>query len=377
MELTEFSSLDRNCVDYFRIMIGEKEENLPEVRQLLSESFKSAYENDALIYVDKSGKTTTNPDDAILAVFFSGYENKYGEEIWARFETHRYIQTPKWWGIFFEEKSRLMKRLNPDSFLIGKMFFNVFSDGNDFLRRLGGDAIPEKWQYASYTSGIVNPILKSYLENTLDRLEYEGKLILENNKMIFNTGLISRFYKEIYVICDVDAEADSSFPSFTNPRYCFETDDLFRDNFHEKPLMATFFKEFDEVVFDSNLEIDLQDAHIFIDNKNRVGESLRSIGLLDESMIQMLFEKGVDNARVLARRNYKLVIPQYWRKTRSIQFLMPIYLSKEFTRPNAALVLERRNNRYKGTTVLTLDMAYQNARLIATPDSFWLDPKNI
>lgn len=58
-----------------------------------------------------------------------------------------------------------------------------------------------------------------------------------------------------------------------------------------------------------------------------------------------------------------------------IQFLMPIYLegvqaiqegeSKEVLPPTVALSMELVHGQYIGTTILTLDMAYQNARLIA------------
>lgn len=376
MELSSFSALDRNCMEYLRIMIGEKEENLPEVEKSIFFRFAEAYDTKQIVFLDGYGSTNTNELDAIIATFFTGYENKYGEEVWGRFERNKHGGT-RWWGIFFDDKTHLMKRLMPSSFFIGKMVFSPFPRGLEFLKRLGEEAIPEKWTYASHQSGIVNPILKSYLENMLDRLEYEEKVVFEGNQMVFNTGLINRFYKEIYIICDVDNQSNPHFPCYVNPRFCSETADVFRDTFSKKPEIASFFSRIEEVIFDSRLEIDLQDAHIFIDNRDRVGENLRSLGLLDESQIQMLFEKGVDNALVLAKRNYKLVVPQYWRKTKDIQFLMPIYLSREFQKPDGALVLEKRNNRYKGTTVLTLDMAYQNARLIANPESFWLDPRNI
>ena len=39
-----------------------------------------------------------------------------------------------------------------------------------------------------------------------------------------------------------------------------------------------------------------------------------------------------------------------------------------------ALVVERENKRYFGSTVLPLDWAYKNARLIARPDREWLEP---
>jgi hypothetical protein len=66
---------------------------------------------------------------------------------------------------------------------------------------------------------------------------------------------------------------------------------------------------------------------------------------------------------------------------------MPIYLegvqevkngeTKEVLPPTVALSMELVHGQYIGTTILTLDMAYQNARLIARPDGFWLDATKI
>jgi hypothetical protein len=43
-------------------------------------------------------------------------------------------------------------------------------------------------------------------------------------------------------------------------------------------------------------------------------------------------------------------------------------------RADLALVVARENEVYRASTVLTLDMAFNNARLIARPDREWLDP---
>jgi hypothetical protein len=134
-----------------------------------------------------------------------------------------------------------------------------------------------------------------------------------------------------------------------------------------------FFTDISEIIFDSSLGVDTNDSHIIRDNIERIPEKYRE--LYTESQLYMLFQSAVSFASRLAERNYKLIVPQYWPKTNGIQFLMPIYLSGEFAgRPDLALVLEKRATCYQGTTILTLDMAYQNARLVAKPDDFWLNP---
>jgi hypothetical protein len=58
-----------------------------------------------------------------------------------------------------------------------------------------------------------------------------------------------------------------------------------------------------------------------------------------------------------------------------VQLLLPICLENP-ARADLALVVAKNEagNAYRGSTVLTLDMAYNNARLLARPDTEWLQP---
>jgi hypothetical protein len=68
-------------------------------------------------------------------------------------------------------------------------------------------------------------------------------------------------------------------------------------------------------------------------------------------------------------------VPQWCPKLgeAGAQFLLPLDLTGE---PGAdlTLVVSAVGKYYRGHTVLTLDMAYTNARLVARPDSEWLKP---
>ena len=68
--------------------------------------------------------------------------------------------------------------------------------------------------------------------------------------------------------------------------------------------------------------------------------------------------------------NYTLAVPQYYRG--SIQLLLPLCLTQDV--PQLALVVMRMESHYTARTCLTLDMAYNNARLLVRPESQWLSP---
>lgn len=76
--------------------------------------------------------------------------------------------------------------------------------------------------------------------------------------------------------------------------------------------------------------------------------------------------------------NWKTAVPQYYfghsgRGQGYIQLLLPLCLMQP-DRADLALVVDkvRSESRYRAHTVLTLSMAYKNARLIARPYSDWL-----
>ena len=87
----------------------------------------------------------------------------------------------------------------------------------------------------------------------------------------------------------------------------------------------------------------------------------------------------------VAKSNYKFIVPQYrfvdeadeWEKEKGsrAQLLMPIYLKCDMSQqPDGVLILdiEKDTQTYCPKTILTLDMVYKNARLIAKPSEEWL-----
>jgi hypothetical protein len=75
--------------------------------------------------------------------------------------------------------------------------------------------------------------------------------------------------------------------------------------------------------------------------------------------------------------NFKTAIPQYYPRVRRLQLLLPVCLVSD-EQVDLALAVERTDSgSYLGHTVLPLDWAYRNARLICRPDSDWLSPEGI
>lgn len=344
-------------------MIGSPEADLQQLTAGLSNALTARLDAGQLTFA-RDGYPVTTPEEADTVQFGTDYQTPTGEEIVAKCQVNRRPGFQPWFGLFFDVLPR-------PGFALGDLYFPNWHDGPKFLEEMVAIAIPEKWTYDSFASRQKYPILRSYLAKTYERVKQQGKLVREGNRLLFNSGLINRWFKEIYIVCEEDPTTAGALlgarPVLENDRVVLET---FKNR---KPAIATFFDSLADVMFDPTLDVVTNDVHIIEENIDRIPTEYRA---MRTSQVFALFQSAVEFARIMARRNYKLVVPQYYGGR--IQFLMPIYLSGEFSgTPDCALALERIHDCYRGNTILTLDMAYQNARLIAKPDPTWLNPDTI
>lgn len=245
-----------------------------------------------------------------------------------------------------------------------KMSEFAFCNNYDIRLRNLSLFCPEKWSFGDNTD---NSILKNYIYHTFMKLYQEGKIIEQEKYSIFNTGLFTIYYEEIFAYFVINKNPDKQ-KWFLDGFYTkYQLNNL---SVYDEPERANYFTDPSALVFDTNCEIIPQYNHIFGTpvNLDRIPESVRL-----SSNRNMLFDGSIARAKNMINANYKNAIPQYYKD--KIQLLIPIFLVSERI-PDLTLVLTKNEegNKYLGHTCLTLDMAYNNARLIARPDSDWLCP---
>lgn len=108
--------------------------------------------------------------------------------------------------------------------------------------------------------------------------------------------------------------------------------------------------------------------HILGDEENltRIPASLMGEG--NSLLLRRAFEGAVVEAARRAAANYTLAVPQFYGGR--IQLLLPLCLTGD--KPELALTIQREDGFYAARTCLTLDMAYNNARLICRPETSWI-----
>lgn len=228
-------------------------------------------------------------------------------------------------------------------------------------------AEPEEWNYRHTPQEIARPVLYNYLHYTFARIEEQGKVAYSDDETMaaFNTGLVTVNQEPIYACFEKNRQADSQpwyFQRFVRKG------EGYLNRFRALPQLATFFEDPSHLVLDSRREIRINVEHIADDNRERFPDPFRS---MDAYVIQTVLKGAMDNAVERVKRNYKAAIPQFYQGR--IQLLLPLCLATS-QRADLAVVIERFEGFYRASTCLTLDMAYNNARVLARPDRDWLQP---
>lgn len=238
--------------------------------------------------------------------------------------------------------------------------FMLWGDYNKRMEELAALVLSENWNFTDKTD---YPILKSYLKYTFWKLKREGKIIENEKYCLFNTGLFTSYYEPIYVYGEINTIEESPSWRFKGFYTEYELGSLGISNYPER---ADYFSDPSLLVFDWHCKINVNYKHILEDEDNRT--RLPKSILDSDRPIDIL--KGVINTSIQrVTANYKLAVPQYFAG--NIQLLIPLCFGKT-DEPNLALVLTKMDGYYQGHTCITMEMAYNNARLITRPESTWL-----
>jgi hypothetical protein len=241
------------------------------------------------------------------------------------------------------------------------------------LRDLAERAQPEPW-----TPESAQPfsILSNYLRYTFKRLVHQDKVLEATDSSgvrvaAFNTGLFTTNYEPLHAF--FEANRDSTRQPWVFKDFVVESDRKL-GLFDAKPKVARYFEKPGDLIYDPDLELIPNLDHILDDNVERYPHDLQQ----NSHRRRMMLQGAIDEAGKRAQMNYKVAIPQFYfgyegAGAGRIQLLLPLSFDSP-ANADLALVVERDDRAYRAFTVLPLDLAYKNARLIARPEGEWLPP---
>ena len=253
------------------------------------------------------------------------------------------------------------------------MEFFEFAYAKNFdaqIESLNQLARPERWNYMSDSSPYPYPILRNYIFYTFKRLyalqsnDNINYICFSEKDCCFNTGLFTPNFEQIYALFI------SSYPGNDRDWFLkgfFKESSFELQHIRSLPQRAKYFDDISNLIYDTDLDLRINIDHILDDDRNkaRIPEQYRYLPNLP-----MLFKgAALQYAIVRIMENYKAAVPQIFNNR--IQFLLPISLGDPQV-VDLSLAVEKVGSIYTGRTCLTLDMAYNNARQIAKPESDWL-----
>jgi len=241
------------------------------------------------------------------------------------------------------------------------------------LSQLEAKAQPEQWDDPNEPTGTL-PVLSSYVRYTYARAKEEGKFVTGADDRgteigAFNTGLFTPRFEPILALFEANRNPGQQPWVFKD--WVTLSDWRLRPLHVDALQPATYFNDPAELVYDPTRELVANLDHILVDREERWPPELPE----DEVQRRIMLDGAIREVGKRVRMNWRLAVPQfYWpsgSRNGRIQLLLPLRLGAD--RPaHLALVVDRREDVYVGYTILTLSMAYKNARLVTRPESDWL-----
>lgn len=261
-------------------------------------------------------------------------------------------------------------------------------------RELESKCIPENWGYDSsilhnYVNQLFAAVAKRYLERdgSNNNDYYEGVFISDNDQfMCFHTGLVTTNFDTIFGKFERNRAVAMQPWVFKGwlTEYELRRERIFR----LMPERFVFFQQFHELYYNPAISITIYTTHILSEDESH-GRLHMLFPEADNTMLLTYLDGAISKMKSRVSQNSRTVVPQFFNGR--IQLLLPLSFTADRT---VSLVIpveksevplragEERDPRnpahwqYLGATVLTVEMAYNNARLLNSLESEWLVPFN-
>lgn len=250
-------------------------------------------------------------------------------------------------------------------------------------------------------------MLRSYFNHMFDKVMDDGLMAYHENGdcAVFHTGLRTRSEQDIYAVFvpnERDDAQDWFFRGFST-RDAVGLGELLAQ-VEELPARARFIHRADQAFYALNVGApECNWKELIRENVSRIPRQIiadathdrvllpdmREIGkdaflstldeaaerLVDDEGMHVLvrwFEESLDAAMDNLQLDYKFAVPAWHARDKQVVLMIPLGLRQQV--PNVVLAVNwnEDGNCYEGLNLLTMEMAYNNARLIARPEARWL-----
>lgn len=265
---------------------------------------------------------------------------------------------------FVERQDVLMCRSIDQRFCRGQLKDCMGSLSDTVLSSLAKVVAKEDWRIPGKPN-VPYALLRNYLFQTFKRAYYENKIYASERFLIFNTGLYDKSRRNVYYgLLERSENAGGTPYSF----YAWRPEKHIPEWKGVLPKAVNYLTAIQP--YNPQLEHKIDFEHIGWTNKERID----FLANVSESDRMPLLDGCIQDSIRRAKARDFVAVPTYYTSKKEseiekVQYLIPLYYDNT---PKAALVLNIKKDRYDIETVLTLEMAYQNARVINNINHTWL-----
>ncbi len=411
-DIRAFAYLPGSTLEIFHQKIVHKMHPDDTVFQILSDVYHTAIKKGLISEKDDTCTFPTglkNKADEEISLFFARNTRSNDSRPWALTRIYEGTPNPQDFAPYSTE------RFNPGDALED---FAIMGAWSDVLRTLADMALPEKWDFQD--SKVKNfYILRQYLKYTFLRLKHEDKILIneEGTFASFNTGLLTIYYDDIYACFEKNHDPISSIPWHFSS-FCTEGSrgdgQRITIYFAQPPQPPSYISKISDLLYDTNCRLAVNYDHILSDNIGRIPlyylrdvcnrypeavaiidraskcrfgscsyhKHMRNLANFCESQEHSLIierirsdiKRAIDKATKRIRWDYKTAVPIYYPVYNMLSLMIPLCLDNDQHADVALLVEKTESGNYLGHTIVTLPMAYLDARLLCRPNSDWLCP---
>lgn len=294
--------------------------------------------------------------------------------------------------------------------------FAFLGNWNTFLSQLADMSLPEEWDFADSPQKH-HYILKKYIQYTFYRLQLENKIVISSDRRLaaFNTGLVDPHYDHIYAcfIPNLNGTSPWLFKEFTLAGQRGLGKQLV-NRFNPLPQAASYFSRKEDLLYDLNKDLHCDYDHIILENlerfpltflRNQFYDAPQALHLLNviERRTQKMYQPhlydelqdylrnslflynrlknrlddAIEIAKKQVRWNFKVAIASYYPARNTMNLMLPLQLCCEGVVDNVLVVELTPSGNYQGQTLLTMEQAYIDARLVCYPGNNWLTTSSV
>ncbi len=328
-------------------------------------------------------------------ICFSFIASYRGDEVWYG------AFVGKLEDLYYEIETKFKQRANNEykekrQFSTGVKTYKAYSKDNEnqkFLKTLYENLFDtERWETKDENGNSIYPRLETFLNATckmaLHLLEKEDseRYILENNdktRVLFDSRLLTLYGTRLYLSYEKqkyvipDSAKNEVGCRLINPTIIFSyktASELGFSNNYDKIESFPFWVNPASLIFNGRFEdFNLNDIshfdHIYLERRDRLPECLRNLSSID---LLYKIKSSVEHAVLMSKLDYTYIRPMYNLRTYEINFLIPLFSDFKNSRPDCAIVVNKYMDHWIIYTVLDMESAYNNARLISLPNASWL-----